>query len=113
MKNKRRSVYSERFREAARKAGLTSEEIARRMGVVGGTVRQWWCGQNEPGMASLQKYAAITGFPIGWFYGEEGKLSEPHRLELWGRVDDLTVRLQYLEDQLGFSIDNPKKKPPE
>lgn len=63
-----------RMREAMDKAGLTSGQVAYRMGVSDGTVRGWTTGRRGIGPDELAAFAGIVGYPVDYFMYQECQL---------------------------------------
>lgn len=81
-----RQALGERLRETARAAGLTSDQIAERLGVQGGSVRGWWVGRNEPSVRRLKQYADLVGVSAGYLmFGQEEERDLPEGLRQWRR----------------------------
>lgn len=61
-----RQAVGARLRETAKAVGLTSDQVAERLGVQGGSVRGWWVGRNEPSFSRLKQYAEMVGVTTGY-----------------------------------------------
>jgi transcriptional regulator with XRE-family HTH domain len=61
MRRKRESPLGKRMREAAEKAGLSSDAVGERLGLTGAAVRYWWRGDTEPSFDLITKYADVVG----------------------------------------------------
>ena len=67
-----KKAVGRRLREAAQRAGLTSDQLAERLGYSGGGVRGWWIGKTSPPLDVLQRYAEIVGVSLPFLVsGEE------------------------------------------
>jgi transcriptional regulator with XRE-family HTH domain len=74
----------ERLRETARQVGLTSDAIAEKLGVQGGSVRGWWRGRNEPAFEKLKAYADLVGVSISYLmFGSEKPMGPAGTLREW------------------------------
>lgn len=69
-----------RMREAMDKLGLSSGQVAYRMGVSDGTVRGWTTGRRGMGPEELVKFAEIVGYPVEYFLYPESQLPEDFSL---------------------------------
>ena len=69
-----------RMREAMDQSGLTSGQVAYRMGVSDGTVRGWTTGRRGIGPEELVKFAEIVGYPVEYFLYPESQLPEDFSL---------------------------------
>lgn len=56
-------------------AGLTSGQVAYRMGVSDGAVRGWTTGRRGITTEDIAKFADIVGYPVGYFLYEDYELS--------------------------------------
>lgn len=53
---------------ARRKAELTQEALATRLGVRVRRLQRWISGDNEPPYSMVAAVGAITNLPVEWFY---------------------------------------------
>lgn len=65
-----------RMREAMDIVGLSSGQVAVRMGVTGGAVRGWTTGRRKIGLEEMEKFAMVVGLPVEYFMKPEASL--PH-----------------------------------
>jgi transcriptional regulator with XRE-family HTH domain len=64
------SGLAERLRSSASKAGLTSTDLAEKLGVSASTIRAWWAGRNLPSPLLLERYAdEVDQFPADLLLG--------------------------------------------
>jgi transcriptional regulator with XRE-family HTH domain len=61
---------AERLKRAASESGVTSAEIAGRLGGTDSAVRAWWTGRNAPSPSLREAYAEAVGKPLAFFLGE-------------------------------------------
>lgn len=66
-----KKALGRRLREAAQSAGLSSDAVAERLGVQGGSVRGWWVGRTEPSNERLEAYAAMVNQSVAELRGAE------------------------------------------
>lgn len=79
-----RKAVGGRLRETAKAAGYTSDEIAEKLGVQGGSVRGWWVGRNEPSLSRLQQYAELVKVSTGYLlFGVEAAMGPSGTLQEW------------------------------
>lgn len=57
---------SVRMKEAAKRRGLTADQIADELKFSSSTVRHYWTARSEPSIATLERYAAICGVSLYW-----------------------------------------------
>ena len=62
-------VFSRRLRDARKAAGLTQEDLARRLGLKRSTYGQFEQGRNEPNISILPALTRELGLPADWFLG--------------------------------------------
>lgn len=65
-----REIVGNRIRLAQAAKGLTTEELAREVGISLRLVQKHRAGDNAPGFDNLAKYGRALDKPIGWFFGE-------------------------------------------
>lgn len=75
-----RNFRGKRMREAMDQAGLTSGQVAYRMGVSDGTVRGWTTGRRGIGLEELVGFAGIVGYPVEYFIYPEYQLPKDFSL---------------------------------
>jgi len=66
----RRSAFARRLAEAQAAAGLTTEELARTIGVGLRLVQRWRAAEGEPSGENLIRLARALGRDAEWFYDE-------------------------------------------
>ena len=64
-----------RMREAMDIVGLSSGQVAVRMGVTGGAVRGWTTGRRKIGLEEIERFATVVGLPVEFFMRPDAKLS--------------------------------------
>lgn len=84
MAAKQRTPLSQRLVASAKRAGLTTEQVAERLGVAASTVYSWRTGRNEPPLALVVDWAKLVGVSLAWLAtGEEDANEEQVRLVDW------------------------------
>lgn len=79
-----RRAMGERLRNTAKAAGFTSDSMAERLGIQGGSVRGWWSGRNEPSFARLKAYSEAVGVSISFLvFGSERPMGPVGTLQEW------------------------------
>ena len=63
-----------RFKEARIKAGLTTVQLAQKMGVTQAAVSHWDAGKKVPGTETLYKLADLYGVTIDYLLGRSSDL---------------------------------------
>jgi transcriptional regulator with XRE-family HTH domain len=86
------------MREAMDRAGLTSGQVAYRMGVSDGTVRCWTTGRRGIGPDDLSRFAGIVGYPVEYFLREESCL--PEDFSIRQEVERLSLRVAELAEKV-------------
>ncbi|HEY4002870.1 MAG TPA: helix-turn-helix transcriptional regulator [Candidatus Xenobia bacterium] len=78
MGTSKRSPLASRLREARAQAGLTQDELARRVGVSGrSAIGKYETGEREPDYNTLAKMAAVLQVSVAFLLGEEGAEQKP------------------------------------
>ena len=93
-----RNFRGKRMREAMNHAGLTSGQVAYRMGVSDGAVRGWTTGRRGIGLEELVKFAGIVGYPVEYFLYPEYQL--PRDFSLRHEVGKLAEEVAKLADRI-------------
>lgn len=57
-----------RMAQARKEAGLTQEELAKRIGYIARSVAGWERDETHPRPKALNAVAEATGRPVSWFY---------------------------------------------
>lgn len=65
------SPFAAKLREAQAEIGVTSEALARQIGVTLRLVQRWRAGSSEPGGENLVALAAAVDREASWFYAIE------------------------------------------
>lgn len=87
MAEKQKTELSKRLVASAKKARLTTEQIAERLDVAPSTVYSWRTGRNEPPLSMLVEWAKIVGCSIAWLAtGQEDPIEQPARFADWVMV---------------------------
>ncbi len=71
----RRSVAptGPRIREAMEAHDLTSDDLARLVGVNVRLVQKWRAGSTIPSFTNLKRLEKVLGKPVSWFFSEEAE----------------------------------------
>lgn len=67
-----RKVIGGRITEAQANAGLTTEELAREVGLGLRLVQKHRAGDNAPTLENLARYARVLDRPVSWFFTRGG-----------------------------------------
>lgn len=79
------ATFGDRLAAAREAAGLTQKELAQRVGVKAGTMRNWEDDLSEPRANRLNMLAGILGVSLSWLLTGEGEgLSAPAEAEAEG-----------------------------
>ncbi|HEY9015478.1 MAG TPA: helix-turn-helix transcriptional regulator, partial [Gemmatimonadales bacterium] len=79
-----RKALGERLRQTAQAAGFTSDSIAERLGIQGGSVRGWWVGRNAPSFARLRQYADLVKVSVSYLLtGSQSPMGSHGTLQEW------------------------------
>lgn len=76
-----------RLKEAARKAGMTADQVAEAMNMSPAAIRHWWTARNNPSIDQVDMYAAVTGTSAWWLW--MGKEDPAHLYERIAQKLDL------------------------
>ena len=97
MPKRARPAYAGRLREAAARAGKTSEEISEEIDVAPSTIRGWWNDHSKPSGQDLAKYSAATGVSVWELQHGVGPLAHLARL-IRGGLDPIPALEQMFAD---------------
>lgn len=83
--------YGGKIKEARLKAGLTQEELAKKLGIAPQNISAWENGKNPSKIETVSKIADALGVPLGYFmkadtpgdYWHNIKVSEPKDGDEW------------------------------
>lgn len=89
---------AERLREAAEATNLASEEIGKRVGRTGASIRHWWAGTRHTNLEDLKTYAAITGCLLEYLLYKERRLPENQHIRQ--KFDRLASEVEELRKEL-------------
>lgn len=82
-------TLGERLRAALKRAGMSAEEMARRLGVSGSAVRMWSSDKRQPDFDTLRRFAAACGASVLWLI--EGDEAPPELAEWALQFADLVA----------------------
>jgi len=80
------------------RVGLTSGQVAYRLGVSDGTVRGWTTGRRGIGADDLARFADLVAYPVEYFLRQEYRLSEDFSLRY--EVHKLSTQMSYLIEKI-------------
>lgn len=80
------ATFGDRLAGAREAAGLTQKEMARRLGIKLGTLRNWEEDLNEPRANKLQMVSGLLGVSLSWLL--TGRGDGPEVPESAGALDD-------------------------
>ena len=124
-----------RFREARLQAGLTTVQLAQKMGLTQAAVSQWESGKKVPGIETISRLADLYGVTVDYLLGRDtgpGNVVLPtEKLDTstlpilhgkpvwdsvhgWGVVNAIRKNVVFMEEQaVPFEeLQNPKVLPP-
>lgn len=67
------ATFGDRLAAARETAGLSQKELAQRMGIKVGTLRNWEDDLNEPRANRLSMFAGMLGVSLSWLLTGEGE----------------------------------------
>ena len=89
--------FGERIREMRKERGLTSNEVATRLGISRNTLTNWERGEKEPhAVEILEEMAKIFEVPLKYLLSEK----EKNIIENSPIINDLLNRVSKLETQI-------------
>ncbi len=104
------NVDAARIRRLRREAGLTQEELAKKINVTRSCVANWECGGRRPECVYIMKMAFIFKVPIDYLYGLSDRR---YNINLQDRIElDLlklnALGVEMLCDYFKYLAGNPK-----
>ncbi|MFS8973880.1 helix-turn-helix domain-containing protein [Cupriavidus necator] len=87
------------IRLARKKAGLTQEQLAEKLGLTKGNISAWENGRHEASFAQLSAIAELSGLPLEY----EAPVVGPRTLETWQIEDAARLKALYEERNGKFS----------
>ncbi len=72
-KQERDPLLDRKIREARHRAGLTQQQLARKVGVTRRAVSLWEAGSRTPGWHLMIRISNATGRPLAWFLVDEAR----------------------------------------
>lgn len=105
------STLGQRIVSAREGMGLTTAQLARRMGIKTATLSSWEADRTEPRANRLATLAAMTNVSIIWLLSAEGEGPPAHTLsgdlfELKNRVEALRTQADELTTQIAAISDH-------
>ena len=70
--------FGERLQKAIKDLEISQSELARRLGVKAQSVNGWCNSDILPRSEILNLLPAATGYPLSWFFMEDGETHEEH-----------------------------------
>lgn len=104
------ATFGDRVAAARDQAGLSQKQLARKLGIKTGTLRDWEDDLAEPRANKLAMMAGVMGVSVGWMLTGQGDgvaapLDEaplsPDITDLLTELRDLKTQMQAAADRLG------------
>ena len=95
-----RATFGDRVSGAREAAGLSQEELARRLGIRPQTLRSWEEDLSEPRANKLQMLAGIVGVSLRWLMTGEGEGPASPSAEMGEETVALLTELRQLRGEL-------------
>ncbi len=85
MNDKVRNHIATTLKDLRHEAKLSTQELGELIGKAAPTIAAWERGRGQPDADRMKQLADIFGVPIGYFYGEDLKLTEDEKslVEVW------------------------------
>jgi transcriptional regulator with XRE-family HTH domain len=100
------ATFGDRITAAREAAGLSQDELSRRLGVRPRTIRAWEDDLAEPRANKLQMLAGMLNVSIRWLLTGEGEgVPEPGTAEMPSEVTALLAELREVRTQLARAAD--------
>ena len=95
------------LRNLRHEAKLSTQDLGELIGKAAPTISAWEQGRGQPDADKMKQLADVFGVPIGYFYGEDFRLSEDEKrlIEVWreatpeGRTAALAVMQSLKKDE--------------
>ena len=95
-----RATFGDRVAGAREGAGLSQEELARRLGIRPRTLQTWEDDLSEPRANKLQMLAGVTGVSLRWLMTGQGEGPQPAAAEIGEDGVALLAELRQLRGEL-------------
>ena len=95
-----RATFGDRVAGAREGAGLSADELARRLGIRSRTLRAWEDDLSEPRANKLQMLAGVTGVSLRWLMTGQGEGPQPASAEIGEDVAALLAELRQVRADL-------------
>ena len=95
-----RATFGDRVAGAREGAGLSQDELARRLGIRPRTLQGWEEDLSEPRANKLQMLAGITGVSLRWLMTGQGEGPQPPAAEIGEDAAALLTELRQLRGEL-------------
>ncbi|NCQ24291.1 MAG: transcriptional regulator [Rhodobacteraceae bacterium CG17_big_fil_post_rev_8_21_14_2_50_63_15] len=100
------TTFGDRVAGARERAGMSQEEMARRLGVKLKTIKAWENDQAEPRANKLSMMAGLLSVSLLWLLSGEGEGPDaPGTVELSPDVTDMLTEIRDIRAQLALSTD--------
>jgi transcriptional regulator with XRE-family HTH domain len=89
-------VQPERIRRAVEATGGSTVSVARSIGLHQSTLQQWMSGEKTPSARNLALLAKVTGYSVGYFFGEDDGVPAEirHYAEIGRQVSEMMMSRQ-------------------
>ncbi len=96
------ATFGDRVAAAREAAGMTQKQLAKRMGIKTGTLREWEEDLSEPRVNRLMMMAGVLGVSMGWLLTGEGDgVTAPlDELEISPDINELLAEIRDLKGQI-------------
>ena len=94
-----RATFGDRVAGAREGAGLSQDELARRLGIKSRTLQGWEEDLSEPRANKLQMLAGITGVSLRWLMTGQGEGPQPPASEMQEDVAALLTEMRQLRGE--------------
>ncbi|WP_319826574.1 helix-turn-helix transcriptional regulator [Thalassovita sp.] len=101
------ATFGDRVAAAREAASMTQKQLAKRMGIKTGTLREWEQDLSEPRVNRLMMMAGILGVSMGWMLTGEGDGVSPPQDEgtVSPDVNELLLEIRDLKGQIAGTAD--------
>ena len=100
-----RATFGDRVAGAREGAGLSQDELARRLGIRPGTLQSWEEDLSEPRANKLQMLAGVTGVSLRWLMTGQGEGPQPPDSEMSEDAAALLTELRQLRGEFALGAE--------
>lgn len=68
MKRKKDEQFVKKLKLAMLESGFNQVTLAKKLGILPGSISKWMTGENNPKISTLEKLAKATGKPVNYFF---------------------------------------------